>query len=78
MAVRAKMTVTGIEDGTYVEGKRATFYAVYDSDPASPNHEWSKWTPWGKLELDITNPAAFDQFEIGKTYWVDIHPVEEG
>lgn len=44
------------------------FAPVYDDNPESPNHEWSKYTPAGYIELTITNPAAFERFEAGKTY----------
>lgn len=46
----------------------ARFTPVYDSDPASPNFEWSQATPSGYVELTITNPAAFGQFEANKEY----------
>lgn len=38
------------------------------------NETWSKWTPSGKIELQITNPAA--KFEFGKEYFVDFTEVE--
>jgi len=39
------------------------------------NKEWSKWTPAGYVELTITNPAAFDQFEVGADYLVNFEKV---
>jgi hypothetical protein len=32
------------------------------------NKEWSRYTPWGNLEMQIDNPAAMDQFVVGKDY----------
>lgn len=40
------------------------------------NEEWSKYTPDGHLNLHITNPAVFDQFEQGREYYLDIQPVD--
>lgn len=35
------------------------------------NQTWSKFTPSGSIELQITNPAAYDQFKLGQAYFVD-------
>lgn len=35
------------------------------------NESWSKYTPSGKLEMSVTNPAAIDAFEVGKPYFLD-------
>ena len=40
------------------------------------NEEWSKWTPSGRFEMTITNPAALDQFVVGEEYFVDIVKAE--
>lgn len=44
------------------------FVPVYSDDPEHPNHQWSKYTPSGSLELSITNPPAFDAFEVNAEY----------
>lgn len=44
--------------GTYLKGL----------PEAEANKEWSKYTPTGELKMTITNPAAFDQFDIGGVY----------
>jgi len=83
MAVRAKMRVTALRqftDGGYddklkgVEVAMQPVYGATQDDKA--NAEWSKWTPSGELRLHITNPDAFRQFELGKTYYVDLTPTE--
>ncbi|WP_065091626.1 hypothetical protein [Rhizobium leucaenae] len=48
--------------GTYGDGK--------------DNESWSKYTPSGKIEMSITNPAAIDRLEKGKAYFVDFTPAE--
>ncbi|MDE3797610.1 hypothetical protein I7G59_09750 [Sinorhizobium meliloti] len=40
------------------------------------NESWSKHTPSGKIEMNITNPDAIDAFDVGKAYFVDFTPVE--
>jgi hypothetical protein len=47
---------------------------VWEQD--GPNRQWSKATPSGELKMLITNPAAVDQFELGKDYFVDFTPAE--
>lgn len=37
------------------------------------NQTWSKYTPSGGIELQITNPEAFEQFKLGQAYFVDFY-----
>jgi hypothetical protein len=83
MAVKARMRVIGREERNWsssgkkgVDGVKVTLQPVYDSDPASPNHSFSRATPSGQVELTITNPAAFDQFIIGQTFDVDFTAID--
>lgn len=39
------------------------------------NKQWSKYTPSGQVELNITNPAAFDRFEANAEYLVTFEKV---
>jgi len=34
------------------------------------NADWSKYTPSGKIEMCITNPAAIEQFSLGQEYYL--------
>ena len=63
-------TTTGM-----VEAVRVTLQPVYGGDDDAANMEWSKWPPSGEVSMPITN-LAYDQFKIGKAYWVDFTPVE--
>lgn len=69
MAVTAKMQVGHIEE-LHASARRVKLFCVWDSNPESPNFEWSMATPAGSVELVITNPAAFEQFETGKQFMV--------
>ena len=70
MTVRARLQCTLNADNGG-ESRTVNFQPVYSSDPDSPNYSFSKATPSGFLSLTITNPDAFDQFEVGKVYDVD-------
>ena len=79
MAVRAKCRVTGRHEYTGLDGKgvtqvEVTLQPVYDD---GANGEWSKYTPSGELRLTITNPDAYNQFVLGKAYFVDFSEAPE-
>lgn len=86
MTVTAKFKVVNITvHGVTPGGDRSQEYRwidlqpVYSSDPASPNASWSKATPSGRLQMTITNPAAFEQFRTGHEYLLtfeDVTPTE--
>jgi hypothetical protein len=72
MAVRAKVNCT------QKSGNSVTFTTVYETDEqkgADPeNVRFTKATPWGTINMGIDNPAALEQFEVGKQYYVDFTP----
>ena len=89
MAVRAKMRCTGRREWTMqkfkpgmderelVEHVEVTLQPVYAEGPDDKsNADWSKWTPSGEVKLTITNKDAFDQFKIGRAYFVDFSVTE--
>lgn len=57
---------TSNNDGKY--GEDVELWAVWDPDPASPNHTFSKATPSATLKAHISNPDAFDFFASGVEY----------
>ena len=72
MSVRAKVTCDSIE------GNVVKFSTVYEPDAAkdTENAWFTTATPWGKIEMGINNPAALEQFALGKSYYVDFNAVE--
>lgn len=79
MTVRAKMRCTRKTQSTsasnYGEAKPCDTEEVELQPLVGPgNEEWSKWTPAGSVKLQINNPAAIGQFEVGKEYFVDFTP----
>lgn len=56
------------------DGQRVyEFTAVYD-DGTPENQRYAKYTPSGRLEITVDNPAV--EFELGKDYYLDFTPVE--
>ncbi len=73
--VTAKFRVSNVNDyGSY---RQVHLSPVYSSDKTSPNYSWSVATPSGKLEMTITNPAAYEQFAVGKTFLMTFQEVAE-
>lgn len=70
MSVRAKFRCNSITE--FEHGKQVKLNAVYGN--GKENESWSKATPSGALEMTITNPEAYKQFEVGKEYFLDFAP----
>lgn len=80
MPVRAKMRCIRKTQSTsssqYGEPKPVDTEEIELAPVTGPgNEEWSKWTPGGSVRMQINNPAAIGQFEVGKDYYVDFTPV---
>jgi len=74
--VRAKFECYSIETRSDSDGKTIRLRAVYDSNPESDNGKFFKYTPAGEITMQCVNPAASDQFEAGKEYYIDFTVVE--
>lgn len=75
MSVRAKFRVdhnVPIQGQDGAEQHDVVLRAVSDNE----DHEYWKWTPAGELHLSTVNPAAWEQLEVGKLYYVDIISAE--
>ena len=76
MAVTAKFTVQTRTEYRYGQVK-IEMQPDYGTQDAPKNAEWAKATPSGKIEMNIDNPAASDQFTIGREFTVIFEPVAE-
>ena len=80
--VRAKFFVTAINHAAtpgpdpYATIILMPVFGSYADGDNETNKSWSKYTPSGKIEMSVTNPAAIEQFEQGKAYFVDFTPAE--
>jgi hypothetical protein len=83
--VKAKFRVNGIFGGTIdgAESKRIEMSPVFASEvgkegnACEENAIFGKYTPAGHISITIVNPAAFEQFEVNKEYYVDFFSVED-
>ena len=67
--VRAKVRCESVT----TENNEVRFHTVYETDAqkSDENVRFTRATPWGEIRLGIDNPAAREQFEAGKYYYVD-------
>lgn len=79
--LRAKFSVEHVVDyGEASKGypnKRVKLNAVYSGDRNIEDNQFSMATPWGTLEMMISNPNAIDFFTPGKKYYLDFTEAEE-
>ncbi|WP_213786190.1 hypothetical protein [Citrobacter portucalensis] len=74
MSVRAKFRCHFIQKAE--DDSHRTIHMSPVTADTPENKIWSKYTPGGMLQMHISNPAAFEQFEQGKEYYLDIQPTE--
>ena len=70
--IRAKMKCNSV---TKTEGSENVKFSPVTAGSSKENESWSKWTPSGSLELNITNPAVHGAFVPGVEYFIDISEV---
>lgn len=74
MTVRAKsfcQSIQKAEDDSY-----RTIHMTPVTADTEENKAWSKYTPGGQLTMHVSNPEAFEQFEQGKEYFIDIQSAQ--
>ena len=69
--VRCKMKVVERKNQMWNLADKPVTTVVLSAVSGEENKTWAKYTPSGKIELLIDNPDAYDQFELGRTYFVD-------
>lgn len=74
MDVRAKFRCHYIQKSD--DDSYRTIHMSPVTDDTPENKTWSKYTPGGQLQMCISNPTAFEQFEQGKEYYIDISPAD--
>ncbi|ELX8334970.1 MULTISPECIES: hypothetical protein [Klebsiella] len=70
MSVRAMFQCNSIQKSPDKTSAIVNLSAIMTG--SADNETWSKYTPCGQLQMVISNPAAFEQFEQGKEYFIDI------
>lgn len=79
--MRAKMRVSGIQPSSDGSVETLHLHAVcksdgYPQDGSDEDNTYAKFTPYGRLELQIANPAMVGKFSVGETFYVDFIPVQ--
>jgi hypothetical protein len=72
-AIRAKFYVNSV---TQHSGGVEEAHLSPVTSGSEENKSFSRWTPSGKLDMQITNPGAQGFFQPGKEYYLDITPAE--
>ncbi len=66
------------EQGGYqyesVEKRTVKLAPVYSDKPGTENKTFWDYTPSGSIELGTINPAAWQQFELEREFYVDFTP----
>ncbi len=52
------------------------FRAVGSGRANGEDANFSEWTPWGLLEITVTNPAVVGQYKPGDVIYLDLIPAE--
>lgn len=74
--VRGKFQLSQITQTSWGgDGRTLVFQAQYDPD-SPEDQRYAKATPTGRIEMQVDNPAALEQFQLGKTYYLDFTPAE--
>lgn len=81
--MRAKLQVSSVfphraEDGS-TTSETLYFHGVsksggYPEDGSDEDNSFAKWSPSVNLQMQVTNPALFGQFEAGQKFYVDFSP----
>jgi len=73
MSVRAKFKCISVTVG---EGEYATAQISLEPviDGSDENKSFYKYTPGGRIDLQVVNPAAAGQFSPGQEFYVDFTP----
>lgn len=84
---RAKCRVIGVHNHSSlhptsgkeaeIESMTVTLQPVFGGENDAANKDWSKWTPSGQLQLQISNPNVFPLLKNGACFFVDFVPAPE-
>ncbi len=75
MPIRAKFRVAEKNNRVpaYGTDHRPTCSVVLNAvtSDSEANKTWAKYTPAGRIEMQIDNPDAYDEFVLGRDYYID-------
>ena len=71
--IRGKFVVEGKYE-QYPGNHMVILQCRYD-ESLPEDQSFSKATPYGHIQMAVSNPAAAEQFKIGQAFYVDFTPV---
>lgn len=83
--MRAKLQVGAVFAHKDGDGKTTSetlhFHGVskssgYPADGTDEDNSFAKWSPSVNLQMQVTNPALFGQFEPGQKFYADFSPAD--
>ena len=75
ITARCKFTVESVTHHAY-GGRTVKLTTAYDEPLSKEDQAFSKATPNGRMEVDISNERVFETFTPGKKVYVDVIPIE--
>ena len=85
ISMRAKLQVGAVFPHRNADGDTTSetlhFHGVsksggYPGDGTDEDNSFAKWSPSVNLQMQVTNPALFGQFEPGQKFYVDFSAAE--
>lgn len=83
--MRAKLQVGAVFPNRNADGETTSetlhFHGVaksggYPADGSDEDNTFAKWSPSVYLQMQVTNPSLFGQFEPGQKFYVDFTPAQ--
>lgn len=78
MGVRAKFRVVSVTQHDGSDKARTIKLQPRYDDTIPEDQRFHQATPSGEMSMYVTNPAAIEQLSLGKDFYLDFTPVEEG
>ena len=75
MGVRCKFRCESVEDNGSPDSKKVVMTTQYDTS-IPEDRRFTKWTPTGRLEVVVDNPAAVAELKVGGNYYLDLSPAD--
>jgi hypothetical protein len=77
-AITNNMVPTGSDEVSVTVQMSPVFASLPDNqgNAVEENRIFGKWSPSDSLQMQIRNPAAAAQFELGKSYYLDFTPAD--
>lgn len=74
MSVRGKFRLVESTQVDWNKDARKLKFQAMCNDVTEKKLKFHKATPTGEIAMTVDNPSAVEQFEIGKSYYVDFSP----